>query len=44
MMGPRPVMVAPMPKALLRFSLKYVLSASENDDEHKPIPMAEKSI
>lgn len=42
--GPRPVIVAPTPNALFRRSLKYVFKASENDDEHKPIPIAENDF
>lgn len=44
MIGPRPVIVAPMPKALFLRSLKKVFMANENDDEHKPIPIAEKNF
>lgn len=41
MIGPRPVIVAPIPKALFLRSLKKVFIARENDEEHKPIPIAE---
>lgn len=38
--GPRPVRVMLMPAALFRFSLKYELTASENEERASPRPAA----
>lgn len=42
--GPRPDIVTAIPKAFVRLSLKYVLTARGKEEEHNPSPIADPTL